>query len=208
MTRRPTWLSAAAIGGSIALLAVSATPVFAQAAPEMPPEGGYTSYPNYGDGVDCEAGTFNGAPYTGQLKSVEAVDDMTVVFNLCNTDPAFLGKIAFAAFGIQDADYLAANGPDGSIVRNPMGTGPYMLDEWRRGQELVFKANPTYWASHPLQRPMWCAGPQSPARRSLSFRAVSSTVSTIPVLTTSKASRLTPISCSRHETARTSCISG
>jgi peptide/nickel transport system substrate-binding protein len=150
MTRRPTWLSAAAIGGSIALLAVSTAPVFAQAAPEAPPEGGYTSYPNYGDGVDCEAGTFNGAPYGGQLKSVEAVDDLTVVFNLCNTDPAFLGKIAFAAFGIQDADYLAAHGPDKSIVDNPMGTGPYMLDEWRRGQELIFKANPNYWGEAPL----------------------------------------------------------
>ena len=65
MTRRPTWLSAAAIGGAIALLAVSTGPVFAQDAAELPPDGGYTSYPNYGEGVDCDAGTFNGAPYTG-----------------------------------------------------------------------------------------------------------------------------------------------
>ncbi|MFV2063405.1 MAG: hypothetical protein ACC726_07805, partial [Chloroflexota bacterium] len=90
MTRRPTWLSALAIGGAIALLTVSAAPAFAQAAPEAPPEGGYTSYPNYGDGVDCDAGTFNGAPYTGQLKSIEATDESTVVFNLCNPDPSFL----------------------------------------------------------------------------------------------------------------------
>jgi len=150
MTRRPTWASAAAIGGAIALLAMSAAPVFAQDAPDAPPEGGYTVYPNYADGVDCEAGTFNGAPYTGQVKSIEAVDDMTVVFNLCNTDPAFLPKIAFSAFGIQDADYLAAHAADGSIVDTPNGTGPYVLDEWRRGQELILKANPDYWGDAPV----------------------------------------------------------
>ena len=42
MTRRPTWLSAAAVGGAIALMAVSAAPVFARQSPEPPPEGGYT----------------------------------------------------------------------------------------------------------------------------------------------------------------------
>jgi len=150
MTRRPTWLSAAAIGGAIALLAVSAAPVFAQAAPEAPPEGGYTSYPNYGDGVDCEAGTFNGAPYGGQLKSIEATDDMTVVFTVCNPDPAFLSKIAFTAFGINDADYLAAHASDGTLVDTPNGTGPYTLAEWRRGQELIYTANPDYWGEAPL----------------------------------------------------------
>ena len=123
--------------------------MFAQAAPELPPEGGYALYPNYA-AVDCEAGEFNGAPYTGQIKSVEAVDDITVVFNLCNPDGSFLPKIAFSAFAINDADYLIEHGPDGSIVENPNGTGPYMLDEWRRGQEIIFKANPNYWGDAPL----------------------------------------------------------
>ena len=150
MTRRPTWLSAAAIGGAIALLAVSATPVFAQAAPELPPAGGYTSYPNYGDGVDCDAKTFNGADYNGQVKSIEAIDAGTVVFTLCAPDGSFLPKIAFSAYAINDADYLIAHGPDGSIVENPNGTGPYVLDEWRRGQEIIFKANPNYWGDAPL----------------------------------------------------------
>ena len=32
------------------------------------PAADITSYPNYGDGVDCEANTFNGRPYGGNLK--------------------------------------------------------------------------------------------------------------------------------------------
>lgn len=149
MTRRPTWLSAAVIGGAVALVAGATAPVFAQATPELPPEGGYSVYPDYAE-VDCEAGEFNGSPYAGQIKSIEAVDDTTVVFNLCNPDGTFLPKIAFSAFAINDADYLIAKGPDGSIVNEPNGTGPYMLNEWRRGQEIIFSAYPDYWGDTPL----------------------------------------------------------
>ncbi len=83
MTRRPTWLSAAAMGGAIALLATSAAPVFAQDVPA----GGWSSYPVEGE-VDCEAGTYNGQPYTGQLKSIEALDDKTVKFTVCTRLPS------------------------------------------------------------------------------------------------------------------------
>src|SRR3990172_1044564 len=133
MTRRPTWLSAAVIGGAIALMSMSAAPVFAQAAPELPPEGGYSVYPDYAE-VDCEAGEFNGAPYAGQIKSIEATDDSTVVFTLCDPNGSFLPKVAFSAFAINDADYLIEHGPDGSIVEMPNGTGPYTLEEGRGGQ--------------------------------------------------------------------------
>lgn len=150
MTRRPTWLSAAAIGGAITLMAMSAAPVFAQESPEAPPDGGYTMYPNYGGEVDCEAGSFNGNPYSGNLKSIEAVDDYTVVFNLCKPDGAFLPKVAFSAFGIQDADYLRENPAPGAVLDEPNGTGPYRLREWRQGEEVILEANPDYWGEAPL----------------------------------------------------------
>jgi peptide/nickel transport system substrate-binding protein len=147
MTRRPTWLSAAVIGGAIGLLSMSAAPVFAQAAPAAPAEGGYTVYPDYAE-VACD-GTFNGVPYTGNLAKIEATDASTVVFTLCSPDPAFLPKVAFSPFAINDADYLIAAVPDGSIVDNPNGTGPYVLGEWRRGSEVIFTANPEYWGEAP-----------------------------------------------------------
>jgi peptide/nickel transport system substrate-binding protein len=149
MTRRPTWLSAAVIGGAIALMSMSAAPVFAQAAPEMPPEGGYTAYPDYAD-VDCDAGTFNGQPYTGNIAKIEATDPSTAVFTLCTPDPAFLSKVAFAPFAINDADYLIETGGGGALVDDPVGTGPYVLEEWRRGQEIIFSVNPDYWGEPPL----------------------------------------------------------
>ena len=149
MNRRPTRLSVAAVGGAIALMSMSAAPAFAQDGPGEMPAGGWTSYPDHGT-VDCEAGTFNDLPYGGQIASIEAVDDMTVQFNLCRPDASFLQKIAFSAFPINDADYLAANMPDGTIVDNPNGTGPYSLGEWRRGSEVIFTANPDYWGEAPL----------------------------------------------------------
>ena len=37
-----------------------------------------------------------------------------------------------------------------SIVAVPNGTGPYMLDSWSRGSEIVLSANPDYWGEAPL----------------------------------------------------------
>ncbi|NIO07690.1 MAG: peptide ABC transporter substrate-binding protein, partial [Deltaproteobacteria bacterium] len=38
--------------------------------------------------------------YGGKISSIEAVDEFTVVFNLCKPDPAFLAKAAFTPFGV------------------------------------------------------------------------------------------------------------
>jgi peptide/nickel transport system substrate-binding protein len=86
---------------------------------------------------DCE--------YGGEFKSIEAVDELTVKITLCVPDPAFPSKIAFTSFGIQPAEYLESTGGTGDILEHPVGTGPYMLDTWERGSQLVFKANPDYW---------------------------------------------------------------
>jgi ABC-type transport system substrate-binding protein len=83
--------------------------------------------------------------YTGGLKKITAIDELTVEFQLCAPDPAFLPKIAFSVFGIWDSDYLAAHAADKSYLTAPVGTGPYMVTEWTPGQRLVYAANPNYW---------------------------------------------------------------
>ena len=83
--------------------------------------------------------------YGGEFKSIEAVDEFTVKITLCVPDPAFPSKIAFTSFGIQPSEYLESTGATGDILEKPIGTGPYMLDTWERGNQLVFKANPNYW---------------------------------------------------------------
>ena len=88
--------------------------------------------------------------YGGEFKSIEAVDQYTVKFSLCYPDPAFLSKVAFAAFAIQDADYLTEMGGDSAkISEAPNGTGPYTLKEWVRGDHITFEANPNYWGEAP-----------------------------------------------------------
>ncbi len=58
--------------------------------------------------------------YGGTMKSIEAVDDMTVKFTLCAPDPAFPFKIAGDPFAIFDADYLKETGGDSiKISENP-----------------------------------------------------------------------------------------
>jgi peptide/nickel transport system substrate-binding protein len=83
--------------------------------------------------------------YGGEFKSIEAVDDLTVKFSLCAPDVAFPSKVAFSAFPIWPAAYLEKAGGGGELIEKPIGTGPYMLKEWVRGDHLTLEANPSYW---------------------------------------------------------------
>jgi ABC-type transport system substrate-binding protein len=83
--------------------------------------------------------------YGGLLKSIEAVDDLTVKFSLCSPDVAFPSKVAFTAFNIHPSEYLEATGGTGEILEKPIGTGPYMMEEWKRGDSIVFKKFEDYW---------------------------------------------------------------
>lgn len=77
-----------------------------------------------------------GCDYGGRVNTITALDERTVEFVLCDPHPAFLAQIAFSVFGIQPAEHLEATG--GAPLDNPIGTGPYMLDEWIRGDSVVY----------------------------------------------------------------------
>jgi peptide/nickel transport system substrate-binding protein len=83
--------------------------------------------------------------YGGKISSIEAVDELTVQFNLCKPDPAFLAKIAFTPFGIQPAEWIAETGGTGELLERPIGTGPYMVEQWERGSQIIFKRFADYW---------------------------------------------------------------
>lgn len=89
---------------------------------------------------DCE--------YGGEIKSIEAVDEFTVKFNLCVPDPAFPSKIAFSSFAIQPQEHLEET--EGKPLENPIGTGPYMVESWERGNQLVFTRFDDYWGEPAL----------------------------------------------------------
>ena len=92
--------------------------------------------------------------YGGFFKSIEATDAYTVTFNLCKTDAAFLSKIAFSPFAIYPEEWIVATSGDEvrttEGVEKPIGTGPYMVSEWNRGENVTFVKNPDYWGEAPL----------------------------------------------------------
>jgi len=83
--------------------------------------------------------------YGGNWKSLEMVDSMTLKITLCNPDPAFPSKIAFAGFPINSSEYLEATGGSGDLIQKPIGTGPYKLENWELGSEVVLSRNDAYW---------------------------------------------------------------
>jgi peptide/nickel transport system substrate-binding protein len=98
----------------------------------------------------AEAPDAEHSAYTGNFKKISATDARTVVFELCTSDVAFLSKIAFTSFAINDTAWLEANIdpnlPDNqAIVSNVNGTGPWKLEAWNRGSDITMTRNEAYW---------------------------------------------------------------
>jgi ABC-type transport system substrate-binding protein len=92
------------------------------------------------EGLVLDAG---GCDYGGRVEKISALDQYTVEFDLCGPHPAFLAQIAFSVFGIQPAEHLEATG--GAPIDNPVGTGPYALQDWVRGDSVVFTRFDDYY---------------------------------------------------------------
>ena len=83
--------------------------------------------------------------YGGNVKSIEAVDELTVKITLCAPDPAVPAKVAFSSLGIQPKEWIESNAGSGKMLEQPIGTGPYFVSQWERGNQLVFTRNDNYW---------------------------------------------------------------
>jgi peptide/nickel transport system substrate-binding protein len=96
------------------------------------------SYPLAGP-ADCA--------YGGEFSQIKAVDELTVEFDLCHPDPAFLAKTALASNEIQDSNYLGLNMVNHLILAKPNGTGPYKFKEYVRGDHITLERNDAYWGT-------------------------------------------------------------
>ena len=83
--------------------------------------------------------------YVANFLSVEAKDDLTVVYNLKDPAvdmPALLTRPDQNS-SMQSPTAVQAKGDDYS--RNPVGTGPFMIKSWTAGDRMVLERNPNYW---------------------------------------------------------------
>ncbi|MBB5801054.1 peptide/nickel transport system substrate-binding protein [Saccharothrix ecbatanensis] len=85
---------------------------------------------------------------TGYAGRAEAVDDthVTIAFDRPSflDGPSVLGK----TYIVPEHKWKDIADPAVAVVKDPVGTGPYVLDEFKP-QAFTFKANPTYWGGEP-----------------------------------------------------------
>ena len=165
-------LAACAGPGTSASSAPSSSAVTPSASAGPPFEA--TAYPEDGP---AKCGADNNP---SNISEIKATDEHTVVFTLCTPDVAFLSKVAFSAFAINDTEYLKAHIPDGPIVEKPNGTGPYKLEAWNRGSDVTMSASTATGETRRSRRRSSSSGaPKRPSGWSSSSPAAS-TGSTIP----------------------------
>jgi peptide/nickel transport system substrate-binding protein len=84
-------------------------------------------------------------PWAGDVNitEIEIVDDHTVRFHTSAPTPHMLARLANDHF-MYPPKYLAESDPT-TIARHPIGTGPYVFQEWSQGEQITMTANPDYW---------------------------------------------------------------
>jgi peptide/nickel transport system substrate-binding protein len=78
------------------------------------------------------------------VEDIQAKDDATVVISLKEPWAPFLADISLFSNSILPEKVFKDAKPD-DISNKPVGSGAYMLVEWKKGEELVLKANPHYY---------------------------------------------------------------
>jgi peptide/nickel transport system substrate-binding protein len=86
------------------------------------------------------------------VAETRVVDDYTFEVTLSQVDAAFLALLAAApAASVVSMDAVESNGgivagqPNEYMAQNMVGTGPYTLASWERGDRMSFDINPDYW---------------------------------------------------------------
>ncbi|RHW37462.1 ABC transporter substrate-binding protein [Lysinibacillus yapensis] len=76
------------------------------------------------------------------VESIEAPDDYTVIFNLSEPYAPLLNQLASFVMWI-----LPKEATEGKVDldNTAIGTGPFILESWKRGVEASFKKNPDYF---------------------------------------------------------------
>lgn len=91
-----------------------------------------------------------GSPYASNfmdVDSIEAPDKYTVVFRMKAPNASFL---TYTIIGIVPKHLAEKDG--GYITKQPVGTGPYRLEEWRQDDKIILTAFNQYFGKQPKIR--------------------------------------------------------
>ncbi|HRC61724.1 MAG TPA: peptide ABC transporter substrate-binding protein [Dehalococcoidia bacterium] len=81
------------------------------------------------------------------ISGIEVIDDRTVRITIDQPKPYFLAKLTYPTAFVIDCQQAQSN--PRNWTRQPNGTGPYKLREWRLGERIVLEANSRYHLGAP-----------------------------------------------------------
>lgn len=84
--------------------------------------------------------------------SYEASDPLTLKFKLKEADGSFIAALSHPAVSIVDKTTVEEAGD--SFEQNPIGTGPFALEDWTKLDSVKLKFNEEYWGEKPAFKEM------------------------------------------------------
>ncbi|MDA8488663.1 ABC transporter substrate-binding protein SapA [Kluyvera sp. Awk 3] len=96
---------------------------------------------------------FDSLQFADSVKSVRKLDSHTVEFRLNRPDASFLWHLATHYASVMSAEYanqLTKQDRQEQLDRQPVGTGPFQLDEYRAGQYIRLQRHSAFWRGTPL----------------------------------------------------------
>lgn len=81
-------------------------------------------------------------PSSTTMAGLTVVDDRSFTITLKNPDSTFPQRLGLVAFAPLPPSFFADNGHD--FAEEPIGAGPYLFDDWVRGERIVLEQNEDY----------------------------------------------------------------
>ncbi|MDV5356773.1 ABC transporter substrate-binding protein SapA [Enterobacter asburiae] len=98
---------------------------------------------------------FDSLQFADSVESVRKLDNRTVEFRLKKPDASFLWHLATHYASVMSAEYAAQLQKidrQELLDRQPVGTGPFQLDEYRAGQYVRLQRHEKFWLGKPLMQ--------------------------------------------------------